>query len=75
MLYLSNYCDLIEAQLHSNWATIANPLLPPKSLIADYQRITKSLIFAKFATTCNLARKYRKIRVKKTAISELFFKI
>jgi hypothetical protein len=53
--------------LYSNWALIANPLLPFKSLAADYQRVASSLIFAIFATTGHLARKYCKIRVKKTA--------
>jgi hypothetical protein len=48
--------------------------LPLKSLIVDYQQDTKSLIFAIFATKGNLARKYCKIRVKKTAFSELVAK-
>jgi hypothetical protein len=54
---------------------IANPLLSIKSLVVDYQRVTKSLIFAIFAATGNIARKYAKIRVKKTAFSELFYAI
>jgi hypothetical protein len=42
--------------------------LPLKSLIVDYQQVTKSLIFAIFATKGNLARKYCKIRVKKNGV-------
>jgi alpha-D-xyloside xylohydrolase len=72
---LDNYCDPIEAQLHSDWAPIATPLLPLKSLVVDYQRVTKPFIFAIFATTGNFARKYCKIRVKKTASSKFFYKI
>jgi hypothetical protein len=72
---LGNYCDLIEAQSQSNWGLIANPLLPHKTLVIDYQQVTKSFISAIFATKGNLARKYCKIRVKKTAFSELFLEI
>jgi hypothetical protein len=49
--------------------------LPLKSLVVDYQQVTKSFIFAIFATIDRLARKYCKIRVKKTAFSVLFIKI
>jgi hypothetical protein len=75
MRYLSTNRDLIEPQMHSDWAPIAIPLLSTKSLVVDYQRVTKPPIFAIFATTGDLARKYCKIRVKKTAFSKLFFKI
>jgi hypothetical protein len=68
MRYLSTNCDLIEPQSHSDWGLIANPLLPLKRLVVDYQQVTKYLIFAIFATTGDLARKYCKIRVKKTTI-------
>jgi hypothetical protein len=57
MLHLNNYCDLIEAQLHSNWGLIATPLLPLKSFIVDNQQVTKSLIFAIFATADHFGRK------------------
>jgi hypothetical protein len=75
---LGNYCDLIEAQLHSNWGLIATSLLPLKSLVADYQQVTKSLIFAIFATTGNLARKYANfdvnfLKVKCSIFNILFY--
>jgi hypothetical protein len=50
---LSNNHDPIEPQSHSNWGLIANPLLPLKSLIADYQRVTNLLIFAIFTAIGN----------------------
>jgi hypothetical protein len=65
---LSTKYGLIEAQLHSNWAPIANQLLLLKRLVVDYQRVTNPLIFAIFATKGNLARKYCKIRVKKLVL-------
>jgi hypothetical protein len=61
---LSNYHDPIEAQSHSIWTPIANPFLPLKSLVADYQRVTNPLISAIFATIGNLARKYANFEVK-----------
>jgi hypothetical protein len=49
--------------------------LPIKSLVVDNQRVTKSLIFAIFATTDRLARVEANSGVKKTTFSELFSKI
>jgi hypothetical protein len=50
-------------------------LLSAKSLIADYQQVTNSLIFAIFVTKVNVVFVEAKIRVKKMAFSEHFFKI
>jgi ABC-type Mn2+/Zn2+ transport system ATPase subunit len=50
--------------------------LPIKSLVVDNQRVTKSLIFAIFATTDRLARVEANSGVKKKRrFSELFSKI
>jgi hypothetical protein len=76
---LGNYCDLIEAQLHSNWGLIATPLLFLKSLVVDYQQVTSTLIFAIFTTTGNFARVEANYDVKKRqhhcSILQIFYLI